>query len=166
MIASRGFSKVSGWISREKPSVHFWYEAVSGWWPFKNVTPWPVSWRSWVIEVLICRKILPRIWLFQQKKKLLSSARYWERGFVASCGFAVMKKLLCTLAIPQAILTSSQGSSEGTRYPIDEPGPQKLTVYHAESASHWYCISCCFSMCEMFKSWTIRQPYRGDHHTL
>ena len=27
-------------------------------------------------EVLICRKILRRMWLFQQKKKLLSSAGY------------------------------------------------------------------------------------------
>ena len=50
--------------------------------------------------------------------------------------------------------------------PLMSQGPRKLTVYHAESASHWYCISWCFSMCEMFKSWTIRQPYRGDHHTL
>ena len=61
---------------------------------------------------------------------------------MASCGFAVMKNLLCTLAIPQAMLTSGQGSSEGTRYPIDEPGPQRLTVHHAESADVLACVKC------------------------
>ena len=61
---------------------------------------------------------------------------------MASCGFAVMKNLLCTLAIPQAMLTSGQGSSEGTRYPIDEPGPQRLTVHHADSADVLACVKC------------------------
>ena len=87
-----------------------------------------------------------------------------------------MKKLLFPMAIPQAMATSSQGSSEGTRYPIDEPGPRErlfmLNQLPAEAWQpilyqlvFWACVQCSkVGLYRLCHNHTAGSSY--DHHTL